>query len=165
VKPPAPEHLELVRLLKGSAGSVRARLQTIVFYYPQPQPLALEAIIEHPQVISIHEYELKEGVEDAQFERAFQEAEARGLFELPGMVQYYLVKGIRGVRRGKFATLWVYESQKAWEQLWGPIDQPIPKERYPQKWLIWEDEVLVDFLSQEADRISYTTYLVSRQVH
>lgn len=114
----------------------------------------------HPQVISIHEYELKAGVEKAQFEMAFQEAEARGIFELPGLVKYHFVKGIRGERRGKYAVLWIYESQKAWEQLWGAIDQPISKGKYPEKWSTWEDEILVNFLSQDPDRISYTSYLV-----
>lgn len=116
--------------------------------------------MENPQVISVHEYELKPGVEEAQFERAFQEAEERGVFELPGLVKYHFVKGIRGARRGKYAVLWVYESQKAWERLWGAIDQPIPKSKYPEKWSVWEDEFLANFLDQDPNRISYTSYLV-----
>jgi hypothetical protein len=115
--------------------------------------------MEHPQVISVHEYELKPGVEGIQFKRAFQDAEARGLFSLPGLVEYHFVKGVRGVRRGKYAVLWIYESKEAWEQPWGPVDQPFPKDKYPQKWLIWENEVLSPFLSQDPDKISYTSYL------
>ena len=114
----------------------------------------------HSLVISVHEYDLKPGVEAAQFERAFQAAEVRGLFELPGLVKYHFVKGIRGARTGKYAVLWVYESQEAWERLWGTIDQPIPKGKYPEKWSIWENEILAKYLIQDPDRISYTSYLV-----
>jgi hypothetical protein len=119
-----------------------------------------ETIMKHSQVISIHEYELEPSVEGAQFERAFKEAEARGLFELPGLLQYHFVKGIRGVRRGKYAVIWVYESKQAWEGLWGPVDQPIPKSKYPDNWLTWENEVLAPFLRQDPDAISFTSYLV-----
>lgn len=115
--------------------------------------------MENHQVISIHEYELKPSVEGAQFEGAFKEAEARGLFELPGLVRYQFVKGMRGARRGKYAAIWVYESLEAWEQIWGPVDRPIPKEQYPDKWLTWEDEVLAPFLSQDPDKLNYTSYL------
>ncbi len=94
--------------------------------------------MENHPVISIHEYELKPSAEGAQFERAFKEAEARGLFELPGLLQYHFVKGIRGARKYKYAVIWIYENKKAWEQLWGPVDQPIPKSKYPDKWLTWE---------------------------
>lgn len=119
--------------------------------------------MEQPQVISIHEYELKPGAEDDRFERAFLEAEARGLFELPGLVEYHFVKGIRGTRKGGYAALWIYDSLEAWERLWGPSDQPISKENYPQKWSVWEDEILAPFLSREPDKISYTSYLVLRR--
>ena len=116
--------------------------------------------MEHSQVISIHEYELKPSVDGARFERAFKEAEARGLFELPGLLQYHFVKGIRGARKCKYAVIWIYENKKAWEQLWGPVDQPISKSNYLEKWLTWEDEVLAPFLRQEPDAISFTSYLV-----
>lgn len=116
--------------------------------------------MKHFQVISVHEYELKPGVEASQFERAFKQAEARGLFELPGLVDHHIVKGIRGVRMGKFAVIWVYESLEAWEQLWGLINQPLPKNKYPGKWLTWENEILAPFLSQSPDEIRFTTYQV-----
>ena len=124
------------------------------------QNKSVETIMENHPVISIHEYELKPSAEGAQFERAFKEAEARGLFELPGLLQYHFVKGIRGVRRGKYAVIWVYESKQAWEGLWGPVDQPIPKSKYPDNWLTWENEVLAPFLRQDPDAISFTSYLV-----
>jgi len=45
-------------------------------------------------------------------------AKARGLLRLPGLVEYYLVKGIRGFRHGLYAAVWIYESKEAWESLW-----------------------------------------------
>ena len=38
------------------------------------------------KVISVHEYELKPGVQGADFERALHDAERRGLFDLPGLI-------------------------------------------------------------------------------
>ena len=40
------------------------------------------------KVISIHEYDLKPGAVEADFERAILEAERRGLFALPGLVDH-----------------------------------------------------------------------------
>ena len=57
-------------------------------------------------VISIHEYILKPGVSERQFESAILGAKKRGLLHLPGLVDYYLVKGIRGSRNGSYAAVW-----------------------------------------------------------
>ena len=116
--------------------------------------------MESGQVISVHEYELKRGVAGAQLEDAFREAAERGLFELTGLVGYRLVRGIKGARRGKYAALWVYESRETWERLWGKAEEPLPKENYPQRWRTWEEELLGPLLSQEADEIRYTSYVV-----
>ena len=51
-------------------------------------------------VISIHEYILKPGISEQQFKSAILGAKKRGLPHLPGLVDYYLVKGIRGSRNG-----------------------------------------------------------------
>jgi len=74
------------------------------------------------RVISVHEYTLKEGVDEKAFERALQSAIQRGLLVLPGLVAYHFVKGVRGARRGKYAAIWVYASQADWEALWGTIE-------------------------------------------
>ncbi len=110
------------------------------------------------KVISIHEYILKPGVSERQFEKAILNAKERGLLRLPGLVDYYLVKGIRGYRDGLYAAVWIYESKEAWEYLWGPIDQPISKADYPQNWKIWENEVLFPLLDQDPDKIKFTSY-------
>ena len=54
--------------------------------------------------------------------------------------------------------MWVYEGKEAWEALWGPVDRPRSKDEYPEKWLIWEDEVLAPFLDRDPDTIRYTSY-------
>jgi len=110
------------------------------------------------KVISIHEYILKPGVSEQQFENAILNAKERGLLHLPGLVDYYLIKGIRGFRNGLYAAVWIYESKKAWERLWGPIDKPLSKTDYPQNWKVWENEVLFPFLDQDPDQIKFTSY-------
>ena len=110
------------------------------------------------RVISVHEYNLKPGVDDQQFEDAILDADKRGVLKLPGLVDYFLVKGIRGIRKGKYAAVWVWESLEAWENLWGPINQPISKADFPQNWKVWENEVLLPLLDQDPDRINYTAY-------
>jgi hypothetical protein len=110
------------------------------------------------RVISIHEYILKPGVNEEQFEQAVLNAKERGLLHLPGLVDYFLVKGIRGIRNGLYAAVWVYKSKEAWESLWGPTNKPLSKTDYPQNWKVWEKEVLFPFLDQEPDKIKFTSY-------
>ena len=110
------------------------------------------------KVISIHEYILKPDASERQFVKAILNAKERGLLRLPGLVDYYLVKGIRGFRHGLYAAVWVYESKEAWESLWGPIGKPINKTDYPENWKIWENEVLFPYLDQDPDKIKFTSY-------
>jgi len=110
------------------------------------------------KVISIHEYILKPGASERRFVKAILNAKESGLLRLPGLVDYYLVKGIRGFRNGLYAAVWIYESKEAWESLWGPIDKPLSKTDYPQNWKVWENEVLFPFLDQDPDKIKFTSY-------
>jgi hypothetical protein len=105
------------------------------------------------RIISIHEYDLKPGSNPAQFEQALRDAEARGLFDLPGLTAHHFVKGVKGARRNAYAAMWIYESREAWERLWGTPEEP----RAPEKWRIWEEE-LAPILSDHPDAITFTTY-------
>ncbi|MEZ4660565.1 MAG: hypothetical protein R2911_23665 [Caldilineaceae bacterium] len=111
------------------------------------------------RIISIHEYVLKANVTDEQFEQALQSAATRGLFNLPGLVDHHFLKGIKGARQGCYTAIWIYESQVAWEALWGPLDQPRTKHAYPKSWQIWEEEVLAPLLTQHPDTITFTSYI------
>lgn len=109
-------------------------------------------------IISIHQYELKPEASEIEFEQEIKKAEKDGLLKLRGLKDYYFTKGIRGERKNKFASIWIYESKEAWEKLWGSIDKPKSKEEYPGNWKKWEDEVLAPFLIEEPDKITFTTY-------
>jgi heme-degrading monooxygenase HmoA len=109
-------------------------------------------------VISVHEYELKPGVQAADFERALRDAEHRGLLELPGLCEHHFLRGVKGARRGAYAAIWVFESREAWEKLWGRPDTPHPPSRYPEQWRVWENEVLAPFLARDPDTIRFTSY-------
>jgi hypothetical protein len=109
-------------------------------------------------VISIHEYDLRPDVTDTDFERAVRDAERRGLFALPGLVEHRFLKGFKGARRDAYAAVWVFESRQAWESLWGRLDAPLPFADYPPNWKIWETEVLAPFLSRHPDTIRFTSY-------
>lgn len=111
-----------------------------------------------PRVISVHEYVLKPGVDEATFEQALHKAESDGLLDLPGLVDHHFVRGLRGARLGRYAAIWVYSSLEAWEALWGPVDQPHSPEEYPENWKVWENKVLARFLDSHPDRIHYTSY-------
>lgn len=110
-------------------------------------------------IVSIHQYELAADAEPADFRAAVTEATDRGLFEaIPGLVEYRIGRGIKGARAGQFAALWFYESRTAWESVWGPVDDPAPKDEYPEAWLVWEDELLDPVLADDPDEIVYTSY-------
>ena len=110
------------------------------------------------RIISIHEYELKPGVDCRQFEKAVRDAEARGLLQLPGLVAHHFVKGMKGARQGAYAALWIYESREAWEHVWGSPAQPRRAEDYPNTWKVWEEELLAPLLKQHPDAIRFTAY-------
>jgi len=110
------------------------------------------------RVVSIHEYELKPGINVQQFEKALRDAEARGLLLLPGLVAHYFMKGAKGVRRGGYAAVWIYESREAWEHLWGTLEHPRLPQEYPDTWKVWEKELLAPFLRDHPDAISFTAY-------
>src|ERR1043166_493275 len=92
------------------------------------------------------------------FEHALQSAEARGLLRLPGLIAHHFVKGHTGIWRGAYAAVWVYESREAWEQLWGPLEQPKQPQEYPENWRLWEHKILAPFLEQHPDAIRFTAY-------
>ena len=110
------------------------------------------------RVVSIHENELRPGVEPAVFEHALNDAERRGLFDLPGLCEHLFLRGLKGARRGAYAALWIFESREVWEALWGPPDAPHPPSQYPEKWQVWENEILAPLLSQDPDTIRFTSY-------
>ena len=110
------------------------------------------------KIISVHEYLLKPGISGKQFEETINKARKAGLLKLPGLSNFYFIKGIRGVRKNKYTAIWIYESLKAWENLWGSINQPKSKQDYPENWKIWEDEVLAPFLTSDPDEITFTSY-------
>jgi hypothetical protein len=112
-----------------------------------------------PRVISVHEYVLKPGVNPQEFERAISKASRDGLLQLPGLIEHYFLKGIRGAREGQYTAVWIFESQDSWSELWGPVGQPMEKSEYPRNWQIWEQEVLAPFLAQDPDQIRFSAYL------
>jgi hypothetical protein len=87
-----------------------------------------------------------------------RDAERRGLFDLPGPREHHFLRGLKGARRGAYAALWIFESREAWEKLWGPPDAPHPPSQYPEKWQVWENEILAPLLSQDPDTIRFTSY-------
>ena len=110
------------------------------------------------RVVSIHEYQLKPDADRIAFERAFRNAEERGLFGLPGLIEHDFLKGLKGAQQAGYSAIWIYESQEAWEMLWGPLECPVQPPEYPEKWKIWENEILAPFLTQHPDRIRFTSY-------
>ena len=110
------------------------------------------------RIISVHEYELKSGVDPRAFEQAILDAKKRDLLQLAGLTEYHLLKGIKGSRTGSYAAIWIFEDRQAWEKLWGSPDKPKGKSDYPENWVVWEEEILAPFLSQDPDKMGFTSY-------
>lgn len=110
------------------------------------------------KIISIHEYKLKPDKTAGQFEAAVEYAREQELFDLPGLIEYHFLKRIRGTKMVEYTALWIYESRAVWEKVWGTADDPISKDKYPEKWKIWEDELLTPLLTQDPDRIEFAAY-------
>ena len=110
------------------------------------------------KIISVHEYELNPGVDQRAFEQAILEAKKRGLFQLAGLTEYHLLKGIKGSRIGSYAAIWIYQDRQAWEKLWGSPNKPKGKSDYPENWRVWEEEILAPFLRRDPDKIVFNAY-------
>ena len=110
-------------------------------------------------LVSIHHYELAPDASATDFREAVRTAERRDLFDLPGLVDYRFLRGIKGARRGQFTALWYYESRDAWEAIWGTVEDPVPPAEYPDGWQAWE-ELLEPILASDPDAIDFTTYEV-----
>jgi len=110
------------------------------------------------KIISIHEYELRHGVAENEFENALTEARESGVLSLPGLELIYFGKGIRGQRKGRYVAIWVYTDQDVWEGNWGAIDQPISSSEYPEQWQFWEQNILSQYLDRDPDTITFTAY-------
>jgi len=110
------------------------------------------------RLISVHEYELKPGTDPERFERTLRDAEAQGLFDLPGLISHHFVKGVKGARRDTCAAIWVYESRDVWERLWGTPEHPKPPAEYPEQWRLWGNQFLLPVLNSDPDAIRFTSY-------
>lgn len=111
-------------------------------------------------IISIHHYELAESATNQEFHDAVREAERRRLFDLPGLVEYQFLRGIKGSRKDGYTALWMYDSREAWQNLWGSSEDPVSQEEYPDKWNQWEEELLAPLIAGDPDDIDYTSYEV-----
>lgn len=114
-------------------------------------------------IVSIHHYELAESTTPDEFDAAVHEAAQRGLFDLPGLVDWRFLRGLRGSREGRFAAMWVYEDRQAWQALWGPVDDPASKDDYPDEWRTWEDEILAPLITEDPDEIVHTAFEVTHR--
>src|SRR3989442_2243391 len=108
------------------------------------------------RMISIHEYDLRPGSNAERFQEAIRAAEARGLFQLPGLTAHHFVKGVKGARNDAYAAVWVYESREAWERLWGTLERPLERTQYPEKWRGWGEGVLGPIPSGHPGAITVT---------
>ena len=109
-------------------------------------------------IVSVHHYELAESVTETEFHDTVREAERRGLFDLPGLVEYRFLRGIKGTRKDGYTALWTYENRQAWQDLWGSSKDPVPQDDYPDQWKQWEEEFLAPLISGDPDDIDYTSY-------
>jgi|SRR6516225_572792 len=63
------------------------------------------------RVVSIHEYQLKPDADRIAFERAFRNAEERGLFGLPDLIEHHFLKRLKAAQQAGYSAIWIYESR------------------------------------------------------
>jgi len=109
------------------------------------------------RIVSLHVYKLKAKTEPKAFEQRVGDYLYRSFRGLRGLTSSHFVKGIRGLYKGRYATLWVYENRDSWERLWGPLERPRQQAYYPKEWKRWES-FLEPFLQQDPDKITFTAF-------
>jgi hypothetical protein len=103
-------------------------------------------------IYAIHEHELKPGVDVTQYERDVATAIAH--MNIPGLVAAHHLRGWRGVRRKRYAVLWIFASEATLTENFGTPDQ----RRWPPDWDHYENVVLAQYLDRHPDAIDYTDY-------
>ena len=105
-------------------------------------------------VYSLHEHELRAGVDVAQYEREVAEAIAQ--IKIAGLLHAYHLKGFKGEREGRYGVLWVFASKEAIAENFGTLDNP----KWPEAWLHYENDVLAKFLDRHPDTVDFTDYKI-----
>jgi hypothetical protein len=109
-------------------------------------------------IYCVHEHELLPGVDIAQYERDV--ARAIAAMQVPGLLHARHLKGIGGVRSGRYAVLWLFANEEALLQNFGG-----PREQtWPAAWLHYEDVVLAPYLDRHGDKIDFTDYRPLQEV-
>lgn len=114
-------------------------------------------------IVSVHHYELVDTTTPDEFEAAVRTAERRGLVDLPGLVDWWFLRGSRGEHENGFAAVWIYQDRQSWANPWGPVGEPVTKNDSPEEWRVWEDDILAPLITGDPDRIDYTSFEVSRR--
>ena len=109
-------------------------------------------------VFSIHEHELREGVDPVQYEK--EVSAALQTLHIPGLLHVRHLKGFKGKRVQKYTVLWTFESEDAIVQNFGTSDNP----KWPEDWLRYENDVLAKFLDRHPDKIDFTDFHVIQEV-
>lgn len=104
------------------------------------------------RIYAIHEYELKRGVMSNEFESAIVNKLAN--LHMTGLVSKHLLRGYKGERKGKYAVLWIFESQEALEKLFGTETRPLPE---PPDFVGYEN-FIAKYIDREPMQITFTDY-------
>ncbi len=105
-------------------------------------------------VYALHEHELREGVDETQYELEVSEAIKK--IKIPGLLKAHHLKGFKGERNGRYAVLWVFESEESIAENFGTLEDP----KWPEEWLHYENNVLTKFLDRHPNKINFTDYRI-----
>ena len=103
-------------------------------------------------VYTFHEHELRSGIDHDDYEKKIGEAIKQ--LRVPGLLHAYHLKGFKGHRNGKYAILWIFESEEAIVRNFGTPQNP----KWPKDWLHYENDVLAPFIDRHPDKIDFTDY-------
>lgn len=103
-------------------------------------------------VISVHEHELREGVDQEEYERVLEQA-LKDLHDIPGLQTVFVLKSFKGSRARKWAVIWIWENKKAIIKNFGTTDAPI----MPPAWIAYENTI-APFLDRHPDTITFSAY-------
>lgn len=103
-------------------------------------------------IICFHEHELKSNADTFRYETEVSATLSR--LNINGLIQAYLLKGLKGERSCAYAVLWFFSNIEAIENNFGTLDNP----KWPDDWLYYENEILAKYLTVHPDKIHFTDY-------
>lgn len=114
--------------------------------------LQIVSFTTNAYVICMHEHELRQNVNIILYEKEVIQGISQ--IHIPGLLRTFFLKGGKGIRKDKYAVVWIFDNFESLDLNFGTLENP----KCPPAWLYYENEILTKYLIGHPDKIYFTDY-------